>query len=923
MAEEITYIPYGQNEISQQDLMTNLANGLPSFMQQYKWLQKPKNQEKFLQAYEDITKNLVGASDSTGRWVVNANNIDVSGMSPKDREIYEHAAYYIQQQMSRMTPRTKEEEKKKEDLDKFDFVKSFNTQLLNNYYGGNSSLFADSEQGWNSLDARGSNGLRGTDKRRERMIEALETYKKGLEGKNFNFEGTSFSDINDANTKIQAAIDALRTSGEEDDLKAFSALGLPYKSYFSNGGNDPYTKGDYNGTYQGYNDYLAKQEQEKQKAEQEKLKAQQANYWKGFRTRDFSKFNGRPLTAQESNVDYLNQLFAKPNLTGDEASQIVSAFKLAEKNGQLVPLSKEELAKLNPNIWGNRAKYLKKINGMTTPLYYDTLNKQFKLFHGDIPQTSFQDILDQNNPEAIAQQKQLAEQKKLNTPRGKGIELTDADKRDIYATLADLGAVVNPEVFTGTAMALSASGARTWNSIEQKGLWDTLTDWKTWADWGTGALGGVTLLGDASSAVKAVRTFGKLMTVPAVLNALSNVPEAKAAWDKINLSNPIESAKKLTPQDYHALSSFLIGVVSGKNYVKGNLAERKVLQKSGINTQAKTKRREYANKIGLTRTKPSNQSQTTETPTLKIQKTGEDGKVLETKEIQITQEQKNALQSTKADKVNERAKELLGEKIPEGFKVQTTPTNWRTKIKDVKSVIGQNNSEIFGKQTTKVAEETPRQDKFESWISQRSKWDQYKPWSLGTNSNLRRVRNNIFGKDFDKSGLISSASGEESPYAKKPLEQKKVQGTNHIEGLPNKSNARESSFNRAIMNRYRKVMEGKFSNKEMQGGKESVKIGNEDVRVYTSKDAKGNNSVFNVTVSGKSHNFKTQEEAKKFIATIVKQQKNNITSGKITKENVKEIGKVLQNLKRKGWLKQGGQINSLDKVIEDFINNNI
>ena len=93
-----------------------------------------------------------------------------------------------------------------------------------------------------------------------------------------------------------------------------------------------------------------------------------------------------------------------------------------------------------------------------------------------------------------------------------------------------------------------------------------------------------------------------------IYNALSSVPEAKAAWDKIDLNNPIESAKKLTPQDYHALSSFLIGVVSGKNYLKGNLAERKVLQKSGINTESSSKIREYSNKFGLTRTKPTNKS---------------------------------------------------------------------------------------------------------------------------------------------------------------------------------------------------------------------------------------------------------------------------------------------------------------------------
>ena len=55
MAEqEITYIPYGQDEISQQDLMTNLANGLPDFVKSYKWLQKPGITEKFLNAYKDI-----------------------------------------------------------------------------------------------------------------------------------------------------------------------------------------------------------------------------------------------------------------------------------------------------------------------------------------------------------------------------------------------------------------------------------------------------------------------------------------------------------------------------------------------------------------------------------------------------------------------------------------------------------------------------------------------------------------------------------------------------------------------------------------------------------------------------------------------------------------------------------------------------
>jgi hypothetical protein len=43
--------------------------------------------------------------------------------------------------------------------------------LLNNRFGGDSSLFGDPEQGWNALDARGADGLRGTTERRRVMAE--------------------------------------------------------------------------------------------------------------------------------------------------------------------------------------------------------------------------------------------------------------------------------------------------------------------------------------------------------------------------------------------------------------------------------------------------------------------------------------------------------------------------------------------------------------------------------------------------------------------------------------------------------------------------------------------------------------------------------------------------------------------------------
>jgi len=82
-------------------------------------------------------------------------------------------------------------------------------------------------------------------------------------------------------------------------------------------------------------------------------------------------------------------------------------------------------------------------------------------------------------------------------------------------------------LLSGTALSMGAATARTYNSIDQRGLWKTLSDWQTWADLGTGALGGTPLLGDASSLAKFARGFSKLMTIPAVINAFYSTDEAK------------------------------------------------------------------------------------------------------------------------------------------------------------------------------------------------------------------------------------------------------------------------------------------------------------------------------------------------------------------------------------------------------------
>lgn len=113
---EITYIPYGQNEISQQDLMTSLANGVEEYLGSKRWARKDKYRQAWLNAYQNIIDHgLTGASNETGVWTVNHGKdpIDLNNMSNTEREMYQDAAYYIQQKMAQMTPRKKEEEKKK------------------------------------------------------------------------------------------------------------------------------------------------------------------------------------------------------------------------------------------------------------------------------------------------------------------------------------------------------------------------------------------------------------------------------------------------------------------------------------------------------------------------------------------------------------------------------------------------------------------------------------------------------------------------------------------------------------------------------------------------------------------------------------------------------------------------------------------
>ena len=802
MAEEITYIPYGQNEISQQDLMTNLANGLPSFMQQYKWLQKPKNQEKFLKAYDDITKNLTGATDSSGRWIINVNNIDIDGMSPKDKEIYEHAAYYIQQQMSQMTPRAKEEEKKNENLDKFDFIKSFNQQLLNNYYGGNSTLFEDPEQGWNALDVRGSNGLRGTDKRRERMIEALESYRKGLEGKNFNFEGTSFTDINDANNKIQSAIDALKTSGEEDDLKAFSALGLPYRSYFSNGGSDASGYQDAEGnslTWQQYNDLKQKQEEEIAKANQEAA-----------------------------------------NKKMQELKARVADFR----------------SRMNPFKQGTTGY---------TP-------EQLEVF-----------------------KKQQANNRKLS----EGFEAEDYLRMGAMAQ--DLtGAVAAWVPYYGTAV----SGALGLGSLATNFAADWADDSVSFGDMlknaginaGLAAVGMVPGLGLAAKSGKWLSNIAKWTPRILTLASAGHVALSDDIKNSLKKASSISDWNKLTNQDVKNITYALSTVAGLSRGTKGFVNNRKFKPAFSESTE-----KQYT----ITTSKGKK--------TIKQEQVDQIKKLDPKKKEEYNQEVKKILGLADDETIDTKNLSILGKTLQQKgvqIKEENVPVGLSSKAKAYREYLENKNNQV--KENHQTLSKIFKTD-----------YDIYKANTqrnfpeLALSDKIKNAWNPLSDKNLQKKGIVVK---EETPKATSTQTTTTTQQSTPKISKENIKSIRENEEYK----QYRDLIN--YKKKDSSRG--ILKDGSEHTIEFEGKsyNFKYDGKEHSITINGnkiKVNPEKGMEGIRKEVSKFIQQQRKTIVnSKKITKEQQKELVTKLKELKRQGFLKQGGQINSLDKIIEDFINNN-
>ena len=906
MAEEITYIPYGQDEISQQELQTALANDLPDFMNKYKWLQKPKNRDTFLKIYSDMVNGLTGASNDSGLWSINTSN-DMNSylMSPREKEIAEHAAYYIQQQMAKMTPKAKAEEAKKEDLTPFKFQESFGKQLLN-LYGGDPKIFGDSEQGWNSLDARGANGLRGTSKRKEEMAKQLEIYKRDLEGKDYNFEGTSFKDKQDALTKLQKAIDALRNTpnDESDDLPAFSALGLNYRNFFSNGGNEELILEDgRKTTYQEYNQAQKKKLADEAKAKAELAKQQRAKQYDGYKYYDLSKFNGRPLTAEESTIEHLNSIIAKGNWTGDEASQIVQAFKLAEKNGQLVPITdKNELSKFS-SMWKNRTKQLRKINGIEG-IYYDTVGRKFvkPYKNGQIPQTSFQDVLNQNSPEAIAKNKELAEQKKIQQANNR--KLSDGFEAEDYLRMGAMaqditGAVAAWVPYYGTAISgglglssLATNFAADWND-------DSVTVGDMFKNAGINlALAGVGMvpgLGLAAKSGKWLANIAKWTPRILTLASAGHIALSDNIKNSLKKASSISDWNKLTNQDVKNITYALSTVAGLSRGTKGFVNDRKFKPAFTENTEKQYTITTSKGKKTLT------------------QKQVDEIKKLNPKDKEkYNEELKKTLGLAEDETISSKDLTAFGKTIKSKgieIKEENVPVGLSSRAKAYRNYLENENNQA--KENHQFLSKYLNTD-----------YDIYKANTqrsapnLAISDRIRNIWNPLSDRNLQRRGIVVN---EEVPKTQTSQStQTSVNQSVKITPEIRKNVQKAKKEMEQILNPTRSRKSLVFNDKG-EATTEAT-INGEKINIVYNRNTK------ELSINGNKTKVKDEFDVRKQVlaeiqnrrATSRTQARQNKSENKF-KINIEELKK----LKKQGFLKQGGQINSsLDKIIEDFIKNN-
>ena len=911
---DIQYLNYGDQQIEQQALLNNLANQVQGYVQSQPWSNKRK--EKFMSAYSDLmNRGILGASNNTGQWMIDVNGDPLPEMSRKDKEMYQEAAYFIQQQMAALPTKTAEEEKKVEDLPVFDFNKDFITHVNNSINGGQplNIGYGDSDQ-WNYLDERDSNGIRGRKNRAKKLAELLESYKTKLgDGSKYKFEGSPYSDINDFNTKIDRAIAALRTDSIDDDREALQAIGLNQATWFNNGSGDPSGKVDANGNPLTYGQLTEQQEQKvlEEQGQQEKLNQQNRIKNSGVLT---ISANNNPLDAVYNAQKYQEHLgttygvgqtgfnsindkiqeLLERSYNGGKGNGLNSAerkqlgnlihyIRTNNPNYQNYNLSRQDEAELSKHesLKGKRLQDFIRLPWQTSDGRYTYADKSGNIYflkpqnQAKLAAPTFQRSAAYNN----YRNNFLKSQLQLNNEKPVLSQDTDILISDMTSMLGDI-------VSLGGGSAGAAGGATTllsdlYGDIRRgKDTWSTIKNLGANIAWGAAGLIPGAKLGKLAK--NAARIYATLQSAGILMN-----DDVQQSWKNLIAGKPI-SAK-----DFENFKWTLHAITGGTNAVRGHLTERNIAE------QVKTNN------------KPSIETKSGVKP--------------------ITQEQVNKINKVGRKKGQEAAEKeferLVGAKPKEGtFKFtengtnKINPTRYSQRLRNL---LSDDERLILPKTTQSVNTQNVNKlleiDKAKPIIGignpfNRRFWTEGGPNRGGLTFALAPYRNNSSNNSGNTTNIDESSVRVSEGLNSQQYRQSQVGRTNPA--IKNSSELPENvKFNREAINNYKNMIKGNFSNNELQSG--SYNLAGAPLQVVKQSDG-----TFNVLFKGNViANERNQREIQKTIRDLIKNTVQQGKSNSSSKISAKEMGKLLKEFKAKGWLKHGGTIDKQRiQRYKEFIN---
>ena len=855
-------IKFDNYDIDLDALNQDLAESSSSYLDSKRWAKDPEARARWNQAYNDInSRGITGFSTSNGRYTLSHN-----GVAFEDPDgYYADAANFIISRAKNMLNASKAKEVEPKNLEGFGgFQNRLGAYIMNTNYGGDANLM---RRHWSSMDSHDEYELYETTKRKAALKKALQDYKATLEDNKYSFEGTSYKDLNDLKAKIDAAIVSL-DNPNNTDYTALHQLGIDENVWF------PTNEEAATEARTAAEEKLAAENKAKQAKEVALANQKRANQYKNYRIINMSRLNGTPPSGQGVEAR-LSGYASLPKLNGQQQSELIGAFKYAQRKGLLQNLDKDELSKFG-DIYANNPTRLKKIIGVEG-FYYDSIgNRIIQPFQGAAPQQSLQDAINESN-----QQKE----QKLQAPR----QLSDGWKYEDYARV---GAAL------GDVISLGGFWANVGGSIVSL-LGDTTAD----------------IADDKVSTWEAVKNFGKNLG----WTAAGFIPGGK-------LGKVAEHMLRWGPKILVALNDYnLLNDESNKN-TWNKLTSDKLL-KEGLNDEDLKNITYWVRAL----TGTANAIKATGRDIKYSKARGESKQEFTTKDgskVTLSNKDVKEINQAGATKGQQAAKDLFKSKT--GKEVQDNEFSFSESgrkglFKDTRSKL--QDQRLSGKA---IIERTPIQQKYYDLLQQdRNKggWFGWRPfWTRGTSSYFDHFDNkgyknplNDLTRKLDpysqqvkntqtnssSSNNINNKSSNEIFNAKDP---KVNPSLNHGYGKNSEGktvepvkNPEPVSYNRETMSRYNDAISGRFGKESLQSG--NVKVGeNGDLKVVQQTDG-----TYNIYFKGNQiGNERNQVEIQRVVSNVIKQlNKKDSQFGKVS---AKEMGEILRSLKSKGWLRHGGKL---------------